>query len=84
MTTNQIQWHESTPMKGVWIVERNTVLQRLNRLRPDQSALLLTDEKFAAGLDALDPFSPVFVKDRKVRQVILFGLSTMIAQEITK
>lgn len=61
------------------INKRNVVMMRLGSQPMDVQLRLLMNNNFQAGLDAIDPDAPCFVKDQAIQNVIIVGLNHMIS-----
>jgi hypothetical protein len=53
---------------------RNEIIKMLGKLGPEKHLALLSSNTFQAGLDALDPDCPCFVRDRAIQECIYLGL----------
>jgi hypothetical protein len=53
---------------------RNKIIELLGTLQMEKRLALLMSNTFQAGLDALDPFCPCFVRDRAIQECVYLGL----------
>ena len=53
---------------------RNEIIKMLGKLDMDKHLVLLSSNTFQAGLDALDPDCPCFVRDRAIQECIYLGM----------
>ena len=61
------------------IEQRNQIIMFMQGLPLIKRAMLLGDNSFQAGLDALDPDCPCFVRDNGIRECVFLGLKYRIA-----
>jgi hypothetical protein len=57
---------------------RNEVIDRLSRTPVKVRHWLLSNDIFQAGLESLNPSSPAWIKEDKVRSLVMNGLVRMI------
>ena len=60
------------------LTQRSEVIDRLSRTPVKVRRWLMAHETFRAGLESLDPSSPAWVQEEKVRSLIKNGLVRMI------
>jgi len=58
--------------------QRNAVVQAACKSSPAVFMALMESNTFQAGLDALDPECPCYVKDKGIAQCVYLGLMSMI------
>lgn len=74
-------WVESNrlaEMRVDSILKRNSVMLCFEQLTMRQGMTLLGNNTFQAGLDALDPDAPCWVKDSAIQDIIVLGLMSMM------
>ncbi len=76
MATGKIEWHEVPSKKAdtTMIAERNDAINSLKKSAPSVREMVMNDQDVQAGLDALDPFSPTFIRERGVRKLVVQGI----------
>ena len=60
---------------------RNEIIKLLGGLEMEKHLVLLMSNTFQAGLDALDPNCPCYVRDKAIQECVYLGLCYQLLME---